>query len=48
MQILNKLVYLKKIELLNENGLLLKLDNLPIWKNNGPNVYFTDHHHDYY
>lgn len=48
MQILNKLVYLKKIELLHKNGLLLKFDNLPIWKNNGPNAYFTDRHHDYY
>lgn len=48
MEILNKLVYLKKIELLSENGLLLKFDNLPIWKTNSFNIYFTDRHHDYY
>lgn len=48
MKILNQLVYLKKVELLPENGLLLKFDNLPIWKNNRFNIYFTDRHHDYY
>ncbi|AZA56215.1 hypothetical protein [Chryseobacterium shandongense] len=48
MKILNKLVYLKNVELLPENGLLLKFDNLPIWRNNHLNIYFTDRHHDYY
>lgn len=48
MKILNKLVYLKNVELLPENGLLLKFDNLPIWRNNQLNIYFTDRHHDYY
>lgn len=27
---------------------LLKFDNLPIWRNNRFNIYFTDCHHDYY
>ncbi|MCU7618166.1 hypothetical protein NZ698_13235 [Chryseobacterium sp. PBS4-4] len=48
MEILNKLVYLKKVELLPTNGLLLKFDNLPIWRNNSLNIYFTDRDHDYY
>lgn len=48
MKILNQLVYLKKVELLSENGILLKFDNLPIWRNNSPNIYFTDRHHNYY
>ncbi|WP_312901848.1 hypothetical protein [Chryseobacterium taichungense] len=48
MKILNKLVYLKNVELLSENGLLLKFDNLPIWRSNQFNIYFTDRHHDYY
>jgi hypothetical protein len=48
MEILNKLVYLKKVELIPENGLLLKFDNLPIWRKNNFNVYFTNRHHDYY
>lgn len=48
MKILNKLVYLKNVELLPENGLLLKFDNLSIWENNHLNTYFTDRHHDYY
>lgn len=38
MKILNKLVYLKNVELLPENGLLLKFDNLPIWRNNQLNI----------
>lgn len=48
MEILNKLVYLKKVELLPENGLLLKFDNLQIWKTDSRNIYFTERHHDYY
>ncbi|UFH31160.1 hypothetical protein LNP04_14420 [Chryseobacterium sp. C-71] len=48
MEILNKLVYLKKVELLSKNGLLLKFDNLHIWKTDSPNIYFTERHHDYY
>ena len=48
MEILNRLVYLKKVEILPENGLLLKFDNLPIWKNTKLNIYFSDRHHDYY
>jgi len=48
MEIINQLVYLKYIELVNENGLLLKFDNLPFWKNNRFNIYFTERHHDYY
>lgn len=48
MEILNKLVYLKKVELLPKNGILLKFDNLPIWRNDSFNIYFTDRHHDYY
>lgn len=48
MEILNKLVYLKNVELLPANGLLLKFDNLPTWKNDSFNIYFTDRHHDYY
>ncbi len=48
MKILNQLVYLKKVELLSQNGLLLKFDNLPAWRNDRFNVYFTDRHHDYY
>lgn len=48
MKILNKLVYLKKVELLHKNGILLKFDNLPIWRNDRFNVYFTDHYQDYY
>lgn len=48
MKILNKLVYLKKVELLPKNGLFLKFDNLPIWRNDSFNIYFTDRYHDYY
>lgn len=48
MEIINQLVYLKYIELVNENGLLLKFDNLPFWKNNRFNIYFTERYHDYY
>ncbi len=48
MEIVNKLVYLKKVELLPTNGLLLKFDNLPIWRNDSPNIYFTDRYQDYY
>lgn len=48
MEIINQLVYLKYVEVVPENGLLLKFDNLPIWKNNRFNIYFTERHHDYY
>lgn len=48
MEILNKLVYLKKVELLPDNGLLLKFDNLQSWKIDSRNIYFTERHHDYY
>jgi hypothetical protein len=48
MKILNKLVYLKKVELLANNGILLKFDNLPIWRNDRFNVYFTDRYQDYH
>lgn len=48
MEILNKLAYLKTVELLPVNGLLLKFDNLPIWMNDSLNIYFTDRDHDYY
>ncbi|SHE59337.1 hypothetical protein [Chryseobacterium takakiae] len=48
METINQLVYLKYVELIPENGLLLKFDNLPIWKNNRFNIYFTERHHDHY
>lgn len=41
-------MYLKKVELLPENGILLKFDNLQIWKTDSRNIYFTERHHDYY
>ncbi|HAO09545.1 MAG TPA: hypothetical protein DCQ50_21740 [Chryseobacterium sp.] len=48
MKIINQLVYLKQVELIPENGLLLKFDNLQIWGINSVNSYFSDRFQDYY
>lgn len=42
MEIINQSVYLKYVEVVPENGLLLKFDNLPIWKNNRFNIYLQN------
>ncbi|KFC24548.1 hypothetical protein [Chryseobacterium sp. FH1] len=43
----NHLIYLKKVDLIEDNGISLKFDNLPDW-NKKNNFYRNDRFYDYY